>query len=199
MSALRSLLLCLGLCVTTFAQQKPVMPGTYSPPDAAERGDWWAESTFGPTSLFTGAFGSGWSTIFNSPKEWERSGEGFGRRIATRTANVAVSNGLEAGLGAVWGEDPRYQRKGEGSIRSRAGHALKMTVMARYRDGGTRPAFARFIGKVGGNVTQNFWMPPSANGAGRVSANVGIGFSAQAGSNAFKEFWPDLRKLIFKK
>lgn len=185
--------------MTSLAQQQPVMPGTYTAPTAKDRLDWWAGSTLGPTSWFTGAFSSGWSTIFNSPKEWGRSGEGFGRRLGTRTANVAISNTLDASLGAVWGEDPRYPRKGEGSIGSRIGRVLTMTVMARYRDGRTRPAFAREIGNIGGNVAQNFWMPPSANGLGRISFNVGVGVSARAGSNAFKEFWPDVRKRVFKK
>ncbi len=181
------------------ANRSTVMPGTYAPADAEVRADWWARSTFGPTSWFTGAFGSGWSTVFNSPEEWERSPNGFARRIASRTANVAIANGVEAGLGAVWGEDPRYFRKGQGGFKSRAGHVLKMTVLARYRNGGTNFAYARLIGNVGGNVTQNFWMPPSANGIGTITYNVGIGISARLGSVAFQEFWPDVRKRVFKK
>lgn len=190
---------CLGLCAIALAQQPPVAPGTYAPPGAEERGEWWGQSTYGPASWFAGAFGSGWSTIFNSPREWDRSAEGFGRRMATRTANVTVSNGLEAGLGAVWGEDPRYPRKGQGSLGSRVRHVLKLTVMARDRSGRARPAYARMLGTLGGNVLQDFWMPPSANGLGRISYNTGIGFSARAGSNAFREFWPDLRRLVFRK
>ena len=204
MRILWGLAVCVGLCSTTFAQlpiaQRPaVTPGTYAPPDAENRSDWWAGSTFGPTSWFTGAFSSGWSTVWNSPEEWERSPNGFGRRLATRTANVAIANGLEAGLGAVWGEDPRYPRRGQGGFRSRAGHVLKMTLLARYRDGGTGFAYARLIGNVGGNVTQNFWMPPSGRGAGEITYNVGVGISARLGSVAFQEFWPDVRKRIFKK
>ena len=192
----------LGVCPSLFSQpqQRTIMPGT---PDVAatseDRFDWWASSTLGPMSWLTGGFSSGWSTIWNHPEEWGRSPEGFGRRLATRTANVAVANGVEVGLGAVWGEDMRYQRKGEGSFKSRVGNILKMTVMARYKDGSTRFAYARIIGNVSGNVMQNAWMPPSAKGAGRITYNVGVGISARAGSVAFQEFWPDVRKLVFKK
>ena len=175
------------------------MPGTYAPPDAEARADWWAGSTLGPTSWFTGAFSSGWSTIWNRPEEWGRSAQGFGRRVATRTANVAVANGVEASLGAVWGEDPRFIRKGEGSFGSRAGHVLKMTIMARYRDGSTKFAYARLIGNTSGNVMQNAWMPPSSKGFDNIAYNVGVGISARAGSVAFQEFWPDVRKKVFKK
>jgi hypothetical protein len=193
-----------GLGLNAFSQlpvaKRPVvMPGTYTPADASVRADWWAGSTFGPTSWLTGAFSSGWSTIFNSPEEWERSPNGFARRLASRTANVAIANGVEASLGAVWGEDPRYVRKGEGSFGSRAGNVFKMTVMARYRDGSTKFAFARLIGNVSGNATQYTWMPPSATGPGAVSYNVAIGVSARLGSVAFQEFWPDVRKRLFKK
>ncbi len=189
----------LGLALGATAQQKPLMPGTYVPPAAEERVDWWAQSTLGPMSWLTGGFGSGWSTIFNSPKEWERSPEGFGRRLASRTANVAMSNALDAGLGAIWGEDPRFHRKGSGSFGSRAGYIVKMTFYAPYRDGRTRFAFARTIGNFGGNTIQNSWMPPSARGFDRIALNSTIGFTARAGSNAFKEFWPDIRKRVFKK
>ena len=178
------------------------MPGTpsgYVPATSEDRLHWWAKETLGPTSWLAGGFSSGWSTIFNDPKEWGRSPEGFGRRLGTRMANVAVANGLEVGLGAVWGEDMRFNRQGQGSFRSRAGHVVKMTLMARYRDGNTRFAFARMIGNVGGNVTQNFWMPPSGRGAGNISYNVAWGVSARLSSNAFQEFWPDMRKVVFRK
>jgi hypothetical protein len=193
-----------GLCLSGFSQipmaRRPtVMPGKYVPPDAEVRADWWAGSTFGPASWFTGAFGSGWSTVFNSPEEWERSPNGFARRLASRTANVAIANGVEAGLGAAWGEDPRYFRKGGGSFKSRAGHVFKMTVMARYRDERIRFAFARLIGNLSGNATQYTWMPPSATGPGTISYNVAIGISARLGSVAFQEFWPDVRRRVFKK
>ena len=198
----RRLALILGLCITAFAQQQPVMPGTpatYTAPTRDDRIDWWAVSTFGPTSWFTGAFSSGWSTVWNSPEEWGRSPEGFAKRMATRTANVTVANGLEAGLGAVWGEDPRFVRKGQGSFGSRIGYVAKMTLLAKYRDGGTKFAWARGIGNASGNLVQNIWMPPGSNGAARITYNIGVGYSARAGSNAFREFWPDLRKKVFRK
>jgi len=191
-----------GLCLAGFAQRQPVLPGTPAPylaPTSDDRADWWAQSTFGPTSWLTGAFGSGWSTVWNNPEEWKRSPDGFGRRLASRTANVAMANGIDAGLGAIWGEDPRYHRKASGSFGSRAGHIVKMTFFTPYRDGRTRFAFARTIGNVGGNTIQNVWMPHSAKGVGQISYNVGVGFAARAGSNAFKEFWPDLRKKVFRK
>lgn len=191
-----------GLCLVGFAQQQPVKPGTpasYVAPNSEDRVDWWAESSLGPTSWLTGGFSSGWSTIWNNPKEWKRSPEGFGRRLASRTANVSMANALDAGLGSIWGEDPRYHRKGEGSIGGRAGYIVKMTFFTPYRDGHTRFAFARAIGNAGANTIQNMWMPESSKGPGRIAYNVGVGFAARAGSNAFKEFWPDIRKVVFRK
>ncbi|HEY3439821.1 MAG TPA: hypothetical protein VGK29_03680 [Paludibaculum sp.] len=199
-----NVILALGgaLCLAAFAQQQPLKPGTPAPhiaPTSEDRVDWWAESTLGPTSWLTGGFSSGWSTIWNNPKEWKRSPEGFGRRLATRTANVSISNAIDAGFGAIWGEDPRYRRRGSGSFGSRAGYIIKMTFCTPYRDGRTRFAFARTLGNAGGNTIQNLWMPDSARGPEYIVYNMGVGFSARAGSNAFKEFWPDVRKLVFKK
>jgi len=53
---------------------------------------------------------------------------------------------MEAGIGAAWGEDPRYQRDGaDTALKSRLGHVVKWTVVAPDKRGELRPAYARFI------------------------------------------------------
>ena len=39
-----------------------------------------------------------------------RIGRALGDRLGMSIAGNAVSNTMEAGLGAIWGEDPRYIR-----------------------------------------------------------------------------------------
>ena len=54
------------------------------------------------------------------PQEWEQTWSGFGKRYLEREVDVAISNTMEAGLGAIWGEDPRYIPSGRRGVWPRA-------------------------------------------------------------------------------
>ena len=58
---------------------------------------------------------------------------------------MATSNVMEASIGALWGEDPRYFRVPEESLGGRAKNVIKMTFLARRRDGNFAPAYARLF------------------------------------------------------
>ena len=76
---------------------------------------------------------------------------------------------MEAGLGAIWGEDPRYTRDVGAPFGHRVGHAVKMTFMAQNRDGKLMPAYARFIAIPGSNFLSNAWRAPGDDTAGKRS------------------------------
>ena len=98
------------------ADAQPVGPNppasavAYSPITGSERVEWIVEGTVGPRSLGVGVLASAWQTAWNTPDEWGQSWSGAGRRYAAREADVAISSTMEAGLGAIWGEEPRYIR-----------------------------------------------------------------------------------------
>jgi hypothetical protein len=45
-------------------------------------------------------------TLYNSPHEYGAHWTGFGECYGMRLTGISVSNGMEASLGAAWGEDP---------------------------------------------------------------------------------------------
>ena len=121
----------------------------------------------GPRSLGVGVLAATWQMSWEIPKEWPRSPYGFQLRYLEREADVAISNTLEAGLGALWGEDPRYVRAPRGRVGSRVAHAVKTVVLAPRPDGQFKPAWGRFAGNVFNNVIENAWLPPSMTTPGR--------------------------------
>lgn len=165
----------------------------YEPISGTGRIVWWAKASFGPMSIFDGAVVAGYQTAFDHPPQWGPGWDGFGKRFALRQVDVALSNGLQAGAGAIWGEDPRYFRAGQGSFGSRIGHAVKDTFMDRYRGGEYGPAFARYIGIAGGNFINNSWHPAGETSNTDIEERIGTGFASKLASNVFQEFWPDLR------
>lgn len=164
-----------------------------------QRLEWVALSTVGPESLAGGAISGGWGTLRNSPREYGTHWSGFGDRYGMRLTGIATSHSMEAGLGSLWGEDPRYVRYAEGPFGARLGHVVKMTFMARNRDGRFMPAYARLTAIPGSNFLSNTWRADSEATASRATLRIGLGFLGRMAGNAFAEFWPDVRQKLFHK
>lgn len=171
--------------------------GDVSPISAKERINWVIKGTIGPESLAAGLFSAAWGTGFDEPKIYGPHWDGYGKRYGMRFTGIATSDAMEAGLGTVWGEDPRYRRDADAPFVNRLGHAAKMTFFANNRDGGVRIAYARFIAIPGSNFLSNAWRAPGDDTAGNAAVRVGLGFLGRFGSNAFDEFWPDVKQKVF--
>lgn len=209
---------CSVLLLASVAMAQKVMPGTVAstavpesgfdassssssderqPISAQQRIQWIAKGTIGPEGMAGELFGAGWGTLFNSPKAYGTHWQGFGDRLGMGVAGNLVSNSMEAGLGAIWGEDPRYIRDGGASFGHRIGHAAKMTFMAQDRDGRLMPAYARMIAIPGSNFISNAWRPAGDDNAERATIRTGLGFLGRFGNNTFDEFWPDFKQKLF--
>jgi hypothetical protein len=173
-------------------------PNDVPPPiTGVGRLDWAVKSTIGPASLWTGVLNSTWGTAFNHPREYGESFEGFAKRYGLRLTGVAASNVTEAGLGALWGEDPRYHRDRAEAFRSRFHRTLKMTFLSETRDGRLTPAYARYIAIAGTNVLSDAWRPNSDRSPVNTIDRIGMGFGGRLLGNMWEEFWPDVRKHVF--
>jgi hypothetical protein len=208
---------CSVLFLASAAMAQKVMPGTLAstaapsefdassssssdaprPISSKERIRWIVNSTVGPEADAAGLFSAGWGTIFNSPREFGTHWEGFGDRYGMRLTGIAVSNTMEGGLGAIWGEDPRYIRDAGAPFAHRLGHAVKMTFMAKDHEGKIVPAYARIIAVPGSNFLSNTWRPDSDATLDRAAIRTGLGFLGRFGSNTFEEFWPDVQQKLF--
>ena len=192
---------CLAiLCVTTASAQDRGVVADYRPISGAQRLTWLANSPVGPTSLLiAGPISAAWGTAFNKPEEYGPGWEGFGQRYGMRLTGVATGNAIEAGLGSIWKEDPRYFRSRNLQFGGRIKYVLRTTFESPDENGHLRPAYARFAGNVGNNFLSNTWRVDSENGAGDAALRCLWGVLGKIGSNAFAEFWPDVKKKVFKK
>jgi hypothetical protein len=163
-----------------------------------QRLGWFDQKTFGISNLGGSIPGAALTTFLNRPHESGPHWEGFGERYGNSLATNGASNALEAGLGAIWGEDPRYRRDGSRvAFKSRFGHAMAWTVVAPDRNGDLRPAYARFIAISGSSVISNAWREPSDTTAEHTLSRVAFGFLGRMASNTFDEFWPDAKRKLF--
>jgi hypothetical protein len=172
----------------------------YTPSTPGDRVDWFAETSLGPPNWAAGAFVCGFWTAFNQPQEYGGTAAGFAERLAVRQSGVLISNGMEAGLGSLWGEDPRYFRHGRGKgFWPRVGWALKTSFVAYDRGGRLRPAYARYAAAFGNNFITNAWRPDSDNDPGDAVRRGFSGLLGRVASNLFLEFWPEVTGRLHKK
>jgi hypothetical protein len=161
--------------------------------------EWFAVSSFGPASLAGGVVSAGFCTLTNHPREYGTHWEGFGDRYGMRLTGVVTSNAMEAGLGALWGEDPRYPRSSSEGFSGRLGHVVKWTFIAQNRNGQAMPAYARYMATAGNNFLSNTWRESSEADVQHALERTALGFLARMSANAFHEFWPDIRGLFHRK
>jgi hypothetical protein len=138
---------------------------------------------------------AGLSTWQNDPAEWGPGWGGFGKRYGSSLGRRVIANGVEASLGAVWAEDPRYHRIGEGKIAGRVGNVVKMTVLAYDRQGNTMPAYSRYAGLAVSSYSA-FWLPDRQRDAADFFSRIAVNLTGRLTGNAMREFWPDLKKKM---
>jgi len=170
----------------------------YDPITARQRLKWIFLSPFRPKSLVAGVFSSGIATASNSPEEYGPHWDGFAKRYGMRFTGVMTSNVIEGGLGAVWGEDPRYIRTSGEPVGYRVKHIFRMTVLAYRGDGHLAPAYARFVAYPGNNFLSNSWRVSSAATTENAFKRTGYAFLGKVISNAVSEFWPEVRRYVFR-
>ncbi len=165
-----------------------VVPVKIPPIDGHERMKWLLVENLAPGGLVENVLIGAWQTHENTPKEYGPHWTGFAERTGLVTANYGVKSVMEAGLGSIWGEDPRYDQTEGQSFGRRIGHVIKMTFLARDRAGKTMPAYSRFIAIPGSSFLANQWLPDSQATNSDAAVRAGLGFLSRMAENAYKEF-----------
>ena len=171
----------------------------YRPITTSERLRWFLTSTIGPAHMAGVAFVSAAGTAVNRPGEYGPHWDGWANRFGIGMAGSATGNAMEAGVGLVLREDPRYFRVPQRAFSARVGNVARLTFLARNERGSSEPAYARYIGIVGSNFLSNAWRVPSEANAKDALLRSAEGFAGRMSANAFKEFWPDVKKYLPRK
>ncbi len=181
----------------------PLKPQTqqapYSPIRPRQRLRWFITNTIGPPHLVGGLFVSSFGTAVNRPKEYGTHWHGFADRYGMRMTGIVTGNAMEASLGYLLQEDPRYFRVPDRPLKTRFGNAVRLTFVARGYSGSFRPAYARYIAISGNNFLSNSWRVQSEANTKDALLRTAEGFAGRMVANTFEEFWPDIKKYVFHK
>ncbi|MBK8303815.1 MAG: hypothetical protein IPK98_10605 [Chloracidobacterium sp.] len=165
---------------------------SYVRPTAEKRFKRYVKDTVGPIAWIGLVSGAAFSTAFNSPEEWGKSGEGFGRRVASNFGRNVVRNTVMYGLDEAFKLDSGFYPSTKRDVGSRVGNAFISVVTARKANGKRTVGIPRIVGTYTADVVANqFWYPARFDWKDGMKRG-GISLAANAAFNLVREF-------IFKK
>lgn len=164
----------------------PRYPGSRTAAEIARTREF-AADVVGWVALGRVLWSSGYDQVVGSPTVWERSGEGYGRRFVTRSAQLVAIEGTRHGLAAALGRDPAYVPCACEAFWSRVGHVTLGTLTDFDVDGQRRAGWPRFAGALAGALVLG-QLQPGQGKASTVALRAVTTVGASWLGNAAKEF-----------
>lgn len=139
------------------------------------------------------------SYVLNSDPELGRGVAGYARYYWRAFADgVSGTFFTEAILPVITHEDPRYFTLGHGGFARRLAYSLSRTIITKTDSGGTTFNWS----EVGGNALEaslsNAYYPKQERGLHQTVRDWGTQMEAAALNDIAKEFWPDIRRDVFR-
>jgi hypothetical protein len=169
----------------------------YDPITPRQRLRWFITNTIGPAPLAEGVFSAAIGTAMVRPLEYGSHWGGFADRYGMRMTGIVPGNAMEAGLGAIIGEDPRYFSARGLPFKQRFVNVFRLTFLAQHDDGSVGLAYARYSAILGNNLLSNSWRASSEANLHDALIRTAGGFASRAAANAFEEFWPSIKLHVF--
>ena len=135
----------------------------------------------------------------NAHRNFGQGMKGFAQYFAAAYGDQVIGNAMtEAIFPSLLKEDPRYFRQGHGSVGHRIGYALTRVLITKTDAGGARFNFSEVVGNTVTAYIGNAYYPLErkfSDNANRAVTAIGT----DAIADVLKEFWPDVKNLIFRK
>ncbi|MGA7908318.1 MAG: hypothetical protein WCA16_13000 [Candidatus Sulfotelmatobacter sp.] len=160
-------------------------------------------ATAGVLDYFTFPFIGGLAAIDQAntaPKSWGQGWGAYGKRYGASFADNGIGTYMTTAiLPSAHHEDPRYYQLGKGSIPHRTFYSLGRLFVARTDSGHSRFNYSELLGNAAAAGLSNFYHAPEDRTLGRNLGTYGMLDMWDGVSNLMKEFWPDIRRTVFKK
>jgi hypothetical protein len=136
------------------------------------------------------AFSALFNEVRNSPHEWDRGIDGFGKRVGNSFGQRAVKATVELGASSWTHEDLHYRRLGQGTFWSRVKYAAMATYwVPRHNRQEKTLAYGRITGTFAAGQVSRLWMPARVATFGAGMQNFAGSIGLDVGLNVLQEFW----------
>lgn len=172
----------------------------YKPLTPAEKFKIATEDSFDRGTVALAVLFAGESQLTNSTPAFGPGVTGYARYLGTAYADFVIGDMMtEAIYPVMLRQDPRYFRRGSGTVWSRLASAAGQIFWTRTDSDHMQFNFSEIVGNSTAVAISTAYYPDNrtaANAVSKLGAQLGIDMAA----NILKEFWPDIsRKLSRKK
>jgi hypothetical protein len=158
------------------------------------------DDSFDPAAFLVAGIFAGISMAERQYTPFGTGAQGFGKYYGGAFADQAIGNIMTEGLFPVaLHQDPRYFVKGTGGFWKRTGYAISREFVTRGDDGGNQFNTSELAGNAVAAGISNFYYPASDRSFSNTAAKWGQQIALDTFFNVTKEFWPDVRKKLFKR
>ncbi len=138
--------------------------------------------------------------LLNSDPELGGGIKGYGRYYwRAFTDGVSGTFFTEAIVPAITHEDPRYYTMGQGGFFHRTGYAISRAFVTKTDSGGTSFNWSEVAGNALEAGLSTAYYPPQERSLSQTAANFGTQMESAVLNHVFQEFWPDIRKNVFRR
>jgi hypothetical protein len=142
---------------------------------------------------------AGQSMALRADPELRNGVAGYGRYYWRAFADQASGSYFtEAIVPALTHEDPRYYTLGHGGFFRRTGYAISRVVVTKTDSGGTSFNYSEIVGNALEAGLSTAYYPPEERGWSNTGLNYVSQLEAAVTNNIFREFWPDIRRKVFR-
>jgi len=161
---------------------------TYVRPTSKKRFNNYIKEVFGPGTIARTIGVAGITTATNSPREWGKNWEGFGRRAASSFGQTVIRETTIYALDEGLRVDSKFYRSQKRDVGSRVKNALISPFTARNKNGKRVIGVPRIAGTYASSIiAYETWYPNRFNYKdGLRSGTISFGFNAAF--NLFREF-----------
>jgi len=185
-------------------ERKPVLP-TVPPPDSftpmtvVEKYQHNFYRTFDANATIRTLATTSLDLALDNPEGWPGGFEGYGIRYASKTGRRLSKRMIMSTVQATLGHDPRRLPTTSETIWGRAGQAFLNTYRSRTDSGGVTFNYSRLLGAYGAGFISRSWHPPGARHSSDAWINGTTTMAIDGATAIFWEFWPDIKKKIFRR
>jgi hypothetical protein len=148
-----------------------------------------------PVYLTSGLFATLYQLEDQNPS-FGQGMKGYAQRFAAGYGDQMIGNMMTEGfVPAIFHQDPRYFRLGEGPKKGRAWYAVKQIFVARMDSGRRTFNFSEWGGNAAAVAISNAYYPDTRDWNDNLQKLL-IQCATDTFSNVLKEFWPDVKRKL---
>ena len=154
--------------------------------------------TFSLRAVLGASYAAGIAQWRGTPKEWGAGMSGYARRDAAAYGGGIIRHTVEFGVGALFHEDPRFERSTRNGFTARTEDALRNTLFVRTDDGNHRLAWSRAAAALATGFAVNSWEPRRLHSTHHALMLSLAGALGYATGHVTQEFTPDIKRFLFR-